>query len=243
MEARSSCPGGGSPDRGGRHHDGPGGGSPDPEGGSLALVRRVRATGVDDPRVLEAIAATPREAFVPAPARLRAGLDEPIPIPHGQVTTQPSLTARMIAALDLDGSERVLEVGTGYGWQTALLARLARQVWSVERHRDLGEAARANLEARGIANAHVIVGDGTLGWPEAAPYQAILVSAAFPEVPPPLVEQLARGGRLVQPIGRGGGEEVVLFAWGEEGLEARRALTGACFVRLVGEHGFPEHTE
>lgn len=212
----------------------------DPPAGSPPLVERVRATGFDDEPVLGAIAAIPRERFVPAAARARAALDEPIPIPHGQVTTQPSLSARMIAALDLHGSERVLEVGTGYGWQTALLARLAAEVWSVERHADLARTARANLEAQGVENARVIVGDGTLGWPEAAPYRAILVSAAFPEVPQPLVEQLAPGGRLVQPIGRGGAEDVVLFAKRGDQVEARRSLTGARFVRLVGKHGFPE---
>lgn len=212
--------------------------------GSFDLVQRVRETGVDDPGVLEAIAAVPREGFVP-PGRVdRASRDAPVPIPHGQVTTQPSLSARMIAGLGLEVEERVLEIGTGYGWQTALLARLAGEVVSVERHRDLAEAARRNLAAAGIENVRVVVGDGTLGRPERAPYEAILVSAAFPEVPPPLVRQLATGGRLVQPIGRGGGEDVVLFVKEEDGhLRPRRSLTGACFVRLVGEHGFPAGEE
>lgn len=203
-------------------------------------MRRVRAAGVGDARVLKAIAEIPREGFVPPERSARARLDEPVPIPHGQVTTQPSLSARMIAALDLEGEERALEIGTGHGYQTALLARLAREVWSVERHPDLAETARANLAAHGVENVEVVVGDGTLGWPPAAPYRAILVSAAFPEVPPPLAAQLAEGGRLVQPIGPGGGENVTLFVKEREGLRARRSLTGARFVRLVGAHGFRE---
>jgi protein-L-isoaspartate(D-aspartate) O-methyltransferase len=145
----------------------------------------------------------------------------------------------MVEALALTGAERVLEVGTGYGWQTALLARLAHEVWSVERWADLAETARRNLIRNGVENAAVVVGDGTEGLPAQAPFDAILVSAAFLEVPEPLIEQLAAGGRLVQPIGPGGREDVVLFERTVEGLVARRRLTGAHFVRLVGRRGFP----
>lgn len=162
-----------------------------------------------------------------------------MPIPHGQVTTQPSLIAKMIQALQLRGTEHVFEVGTGYGFQTALLARLARFVWSVELWEDLAEAARANLARCGITNVEVIVGDGTLGLPENAPFDAIIVSAAFPRVPPPLVEQLALGGRLVQPIGPGGEDVVTLFEKTPQGLVRRATVTGAYFVRLYGEHGYP----
>ena len=139
-------------------------------------------------------------------------MDRPLPIPHGQVTSQPSLTAKMIEALRLAGSEHVLEVGTGYGFRTALLAHLSNFVWSVKRWSDISSTARANLARHGITNVEVIVGDGTEGLPEHAPYEAILVSAAFPPVPPPLVEKRALGGRLVQPISSGGQELVVLFA-------------------------------
>jgi protein-L-isoaspartate(D-aspartate) O-methyltransferase len=202
-----------------------------------SLVQIVAGRGADS-RVLEALREVPREAFVPPEHRREAYLDVPLPIPHGQVTTQPSLVAGMVSALALTGGERVLEIGAGYGWQTALLARLAGEVWSVERFADLAEAARANLGRHGTANAHVVVGDGTLGLPEHAPYEAIIVAAAFPEVPRPLEEQLVAGGRLVQPIGYGGAEDVVLFEHDPNGLQRRRVVTGAHFVRLVGRHGF-----
>jgi protein-L-isoaspartate(D-aspartate) O-methyltransferase len=181
----------------------------------------------------------PRSEFVPPDLAERAYLDEPLSIPHGQVTTQPSLVAKMIEALELAGSERVLEVGTGYGFQTALLAHLSGFVWSVERWSDVAVTARANLARLGILNAEVALGDGTEGLPEHAPYDAILISAAFPRVPPPLVEQLALGGRLIQPIGPGGEERVVLFEKGSEGLRRRRTIVGAHFVRLYGTHAFP----
>lgn len=194
--------------------------------------------GVRDERVLEAIRALPRSDFVPAELAGRAAVDAPLPIPHAQVTTQPSLVAQMVAALGLEGSERVLEVGTGYGWQTALLARLAAQVFSVERYADLAAFARAALARAGLANIQVVVADGTEGLPEHAPFDAVLVAAAFPEVPPPLVEQLADGGRLVQPIGPGGYDDVILFERRGDALDRVRSLTGARFVRLVGRHGY-----
>jgi protein-L-isoaspartate(D-aspartate) O-methyltransferase len=207
--------------------------------GPEELVRAVRRAGVGDARLLSVVGAIPRATFVPATQAREAYRDEPLPIPHGQVTTQPSLVAKMVDALSLSGRERVLEVGSGYGWQTALLAALAGEVWSVERWPDLAEAARLNLEEHGIANARVVVGDGSEGLPAHAPYDAVLVSAAFPEVPLPLVEQLAPGGRLVQPIGSGGSEDVVLFEKAPGGaLHRRRSVTGARFVRLWGRHGF-----
>jgi len=202
------------------------------------LAAAIVASGIRDDRVLAAVRAIPRADFVPAGAAGSAYLDEPIPIPHDQVTTQPSLVARMIEALGLDGAERVLEIGTGLGWQAALLARLAGAVWSVERWPDLAETARRNLARHGGANAEVVVGDGSLGLPERAPYEAIVVSAAFPSVPPPLAAQLLDGGRLVQPIGPGGAEDVVLFERAAARLVRRRVLTRAHFVRLYGRHGF-----
>lgn len=203
------------------------------------LLDAIVAAGIRDPRVLAAFRDVPRAAFVPPDLVAEAYFDEPLPIPHGQVTTQPSLVARMVEALALTGSEGVLEVGTGYGFQTALLARLARFVWTIEWWEDLADAARANLSKQGVTNVAVLVGDGTLGLPERAPFDAILVSAAFPAVPPPLVEQLATGGRLVQPIGSGGEDEVVLFEQRRRGLVRRRVVTPARFVRLYGKHGFP----
>jgi protein-L-isoaspartate(D-aspartate) O-methyltransferase len=211
--------------------------SPDPE----QLARLVRAADVRDRRVLEAIESVPRAGFVPDDCLDRAYADEPIPIPHGQVTTQPSLVARMLEALALRGAERVLEVGTGYGFQTALLARLAAQVVSIERFADVAQMARANLERHGARNAQVLVGDGTQGVPGWAPFDAIVVSAAFTRVPLPLCDQLAVGGRLVQPMGPGGHDLVVVFERGRDGLERRAEVTWAYFVRLYGAHGFAAH--
>jgi protein-L-isoaspartate(D-aspartate) O-methyltransferase len=209
-----------------------------PDQGPEALVRASRAHGVRDARLLKAIRAIPRAAFVPPQHVGRAYVDAPVPIARDQVTTQPSLVAAMIDALGIQGDERVLEVGTGLGWQTALLAHMARDVVSVERWPELAGAARENLLRAGIANAEVVVGDGSQGWPDGAPYDAILVSAAFPEVPAPLPDQLAETGRLVMPIGAGGSEHVVLFGRGPEGLRPVRTVTEASFVRLYGEHGF-----
>jgi protein-L-isoaspartate(D-aspartate) O-methyltransferase len=203
-----------------------------------SLATAARASGVRDERLLAVMAELPRAAFVPPGMAAEAYVDEPVRIPHRQVTTQPSLVARMIEALELQGGERVLEVGTGYGYQTALLARLAREVWSIELWADLSAAARRSLAKQGITNVQLIVGDGTRGLPERAPFDAIVVSAAFPSVPAPLAEQLTAGGRIVQPIGRGGSEDVVLFRSGAHGLTRERSLTAARFVRLYGEHGY-----
>jgi protein-L-isoaspartate(D-aspartate) O-methyltransferase len=202
------------------------------------LAGAVASAGVRDPRLLEVLRAVPRSGFVPPDVAQVAHLDRPLPIPHGQVTTQPSLSAKMIEALELAGAERVLEIGTGHGFQTALLARLASSVHSVERFPDLAAAARENLDRQGVDNVEVVVGDGTEGLQGQAPYDAILVSAAFTSVPPPLVRQLSEGGRLVQPIGSGGEEEVILFEKTEGDLVRRRTVTGAHFVRLYGAHAF-----
>ena len=204
------------------------------------LIQAITTEGVRDLRLFEALLAVPRAGFVPPNLAERAYEDKPLPIPHGQVTTQPSLVARMVEALGLAGSERILEVGAGYGWQTALLARLCDFVWAVERFGDVAEAARENVARFGVTNAEVVTADGTEGLPEHAPYDAIVVAAAFPSVPRPLEEQLAAGGRLVQPVGPGGREEVVLFGKGTRGLVRRRTIAQARFVRLHGAHAFPE---
>ena len=209
-------------------------------GSPADLVRAARRAGVADERVLGAIAATPRTAYVPAGYAAEAYADRPLPIPYGQVTTQPSLSAVMVAGLGLSGSEHVLEIGTGYGYQTALLSRLSAAVVSVEYWPDIAARARDNLRAQGIRNVVVVAGDGTEGYAAGAPYDAVLVSAAFPQVPPPLVSQLHAGGRLVQPVGPGGREEVVLFERRPDGLTRLRTLTSASFVRLYGRFGYPQ---
>lgn len=202
------------------------------------LVRAVRAAGIRDERVLAAVRDTPRAAFVPANHVAAAYRDEPVPIGHDQVTTQPSLSAGMIAALELTGTERVLEIGTGLGFQTALLAHLAAEVVTIDRWPDLVRQARHNLARQGVGNVTLRIGDGSEGLPDHAPYDAVIVSAAFPSVPPPLVEQLRVGGRLVQPIGAGGHEQVVLFKRTADGLDRQQVVTLARFVRLYGRHGF-----
>jgi protein-L-isoaspartate(D-aspartate) O-methyltransferase len=213
--------------------------APPPPGSPEDLVRVLRAEGIRDRRVLAAFRVVPRARFVPPEAAGQAYLDVPVRIPHGQVTTQPSLIAAMVAALGLTGGERVLEVGTGLGFQTAILARLARRVVTVERFADLAAQARANLAAAGVDGVTVVVGDGTLGVPEHAPYQAIVVSAASPRVPGPLVAQLDDGGRLVHPVGPGGREEVTVFTKRADRLVADTRLVPARFVPLVGAHGTP----
>lgn len=188
--------------------------------------------------MLAAIERLPRAVFVPGEFAGSAYLDEPLRITHQQVTTQPSLVAKMVEALALRGQEKVLEVGTGYGYQTALLAMLAKEVWSVELWQDMVEAARASLTEVRVTNATLLVADGTRGLPDQAPFDAIIITAAFPNVPPPLIEQVASGGRLVQPIGPGGREDVRLFEREDDGLVARHRITGAYFVPLYGEHGY-----
>jgi protein-L-isoaspartate(D-aspartate) O-methyltransferase len=180
----------------------------------------------------------PREAFVPPADHSRAYADQALPIGEGQTISQPYMVAAMTAALGLTGSERVLEIGTGSGYQTAILAELAREVLSVERLPELAAAARGRLVSLGYGNVQVVVGDGTLGYPDAAPYDAILVTAGAPRVPESLTAQLAEGGRLAIPVGSRHHQELRVVtrqkdAWVE-------SIRDACvFVPLVGREGWP----
>jgi protein-L-isoaspartate(D-aspartate) O-methyltransferase len=203
------------------------------------LVELLREKGIRDLAVLRAVQKVPRHCFVPESVRHRAYEDSPLPISNGQTISQPLVQATYLQALKLTGYEKVLEIGTGSGYQTALLGVLASMVFSVERHRALAESAREVLEQVGIKNVTILVGDGTLGWGPFAPYDAILVSAASPEAPAPLLEQLADGGRLVVPLGDR--ENQVLTMITREGDDYRREnLGGVRFVPLVGQHGFPK---
>jgi protein-L-isoaspartate(D-aspartate) O-methyltransferase len=216
-------------------HPGPGGRIA--EDGPQLLVEACRLHGVTDRRVLDAFGRVRRAEFVPPDWVGQAYHDRPVPIPHGQVTTQPSLVAQMVAALHLRGDERVLEIGTGLGFQTAILATLAERVFSIERFPDVAEWGKRNLDNAGINNATVVAGDGTLGLPEEAPFQAIVVSAAAPRVPDPLVEQLAEGGRITHPMGFGGNENVTTYRKEDGRLVPEGSVIPAHFVRLIGRHG------
>jgi protein-L-isoaspartate(D-aspartate) O-methyltransferase len=204
------------------------------------LVETLRARGIRDLAVLKAFAETPRHLFVPPAVQHRAYEDTALPIGNGQTISQPFTQARYLEALRLTGRERVLEIGTGSGYQTALLGALAGTVFSVERVERLALAAQGALRQAGIVNVSVLLGDGTLGWSAYAPYDAILVAAGGPEVPPPLVEQLAADGRLLIPLGQGGVQTLTLVERVGQGVasELRRTPLGAArFVPLLGEHG------
>ena len=213
-------------------------GSRDTYGGYRArLVEQLRAQGIRDLAVLRAFSATPRHLFVPEAVRHRAYEDAALPIGVGQTISQPFTQARYLEALGLKGNERVLEIGTGSGYQTALLAALAEQVFTIERVRSLAESAQAALRAAGVSNVSVLVGDGTLGWSAYAPYHAILVAAGGPELPPPLVQQLAPDGRMIIPLGTKGKQILSLVHLTPMGARVT-PIGDARFVPLVGEHGF-----
>ena len=196
---------------------------------------RIVSSEVNDERVIEAFKHVAREDFVPPGHEAEAYEDRPVPLPQQQTTSQPSLIARMVEAAGAGPDDRVLEIGTGYGFQTAVLASLAGEVVSVERHSELAEAARANLERAGISNVEVYVGDGWEGWPERAPYDSIVVSAAAEEIPTELVRQLVQGGRLVVPLKRRHSDDVVVLVKEGDGVSRERLITPARFVPLVRE--------
>ena len=198
------------------------------------VERQLRARGIDDERVLAAMARVPRELFVPAAARAHAYEDAALPIGSDQTISQPYMVARICAELRLRGHERVLDVGTGSGYQAAVLAELAREVHSIERIPELAAAAREALAEAGYADrVHVVEGDGSLGLPDKAPFSAIAVAAAAPEPPPDLLDQLERGGRLVIPIGPPDQQFLRVYVATPEG-PADYAAVPCRFVPLVG---------
>ena len=200
---------------------------------------QLRRRGIRDERVLEAMARVPRDRFVPDSLSAHAYDDGALPIGQDQTISQPFVVATICALLGLHGSERVLDVGTGSGYQAAVLAELAAQVITIERIPELAESARARLADAGYANVEVVVGDGSLGVPERAPFDAIAVAAAAPTVPPALFDQLAEGGRLVVPRGSRFGQELVLVARTAGGRTERTSIP-CRFVPLVGDEGFGE---
>jgi protein-L-isoaspartate(D-aspartate) O-methyltransferase len=203
------------------------------------MVERLARSGIRDARVLEALAAVPRHALVPEALGHRAYEEAPLPIGAGQTISAPGTVAAMSAALALTGGERVLEIGTGSAYQAAVLSRLAARVISVERVPALASRARRALDRLGVANVVVHLGDGTRGWPPEAPYDAIAVTAGGPEVPAPLLEQLAPGGRLVGPFGPRGAQRLLRIRRDAAGaLREPEVLGEAKFVDLVGDHGW-----
>lgn len=208
------------------------------EGPRRRMVARLERAGISDPRVLAALGEVPRHQLVPEALRHRAYEDTALPIGARQTISAPSVVAAMSQALALQGHETVLEIGTGSAYQTAILSRLAERVISVERIPALANRARSALDRFGIANVVVYLGDGSRGWVKEAPYDAIVVTAAGPSVPPPLVEQLAPGGRLVGPFGTREKQALLRITRDPDGATQCERLGLCRFVDLVGEHGW-----
>lgn len=211
---------------------------PEFRGARRRLVETLQDKGIRDLAVLRAIDTVPRHQFVPPSVRHRAYEDSALPIGNSQTISQPYVHARAIEQLMLTGKERVLEIGTGSAYQTALIAELAAQVFSVERYRELLDRARLLLQQANVRNVSLSLGDGTLGWREYAPYDGIVVSAGAPSVPTALESQLAEGGRLLIPIGDKEEQMLTLFTKRGERLE-RRDITPVRFVPLIGAQGWP----
>ncbi len=208
---------------------------------SRSLRRMVQeqllSRGIRDPRVIEAMTRVPRHLFVPEVLRHKAYLDAPLPIGFGQTISQPYTVALMTEALELRGGEKILEVGTGSGYQTAILAELSQRVFSIERIPELARRARKLLDRLGYGWVLIRVGDGSRGWPEEAPFDRILVTAYAPRIPPALLDQLAVGGKIVLPIGREGEQRLLRIT--RLGDSIRQEDLGPCkFVKLLGEEGW-----
>src|SRR5713226_3258667 len=203
------------------------------------IEKQLRRRGISDAAVLGAMTAVPRHEFVAEELRSHAYDDLPLPIGGGQTTSQPYIVAAMTVALHLQPGDRVLEIGAGCGYQAAVLSRLAKEVFTIERRPELASSASAKLARLGYANAHVHCGDGTLGLPELAPFDAILVAAAAPAVPKPLLAQLAEGGRMIVPVGDAEHQELQLIEKRGDAFPTKM-LEGCRFVPLVGYHGWQE---
>lgn len=210
---------------------------PEYRGARRRLIETLQENGISDLAVLRAFELTPRHLFVPSGVRHRAYEDSALPIGSGQTISQPSVHARYLQLLKLTGRENVLEVGTGSGYQTVLLSHLAARVFSIERVPELLERARDVIAECGVRNVSLMLGDGTLGWRQHAPYDAILVSAAAPDVPRPLLEQLADGGRMIVPLGDMDEQMLVMVTRHGDTFE-RRDIAPVRFVPLWGTHGW-----
>lgn len=202
------------------------------------VERQLRSRGISDERVLEAMAEVPRERFVPERERSRAYADRALPIGHGQTISQPWIVAAICQALELGGTERVLEVGTGSGYSAAVLARLGAEVLSVERIEPLAEQARETLAELGAGNVEVLVGDGSGGVAGRGPFDAVAVHAAAPAPPAGLISQLAENGRLVAPVAAGEADMLTLFKHSADGEVSARVIGPSRFVPLIGDEGF-----
>jgi protein-L-isoaspartate(D-aspartate) O-methyltransferase len=200
---------------------------------------QIAARGVKDERVLTAMRLLPRHLFVPAAYRDVAYSDCPLPIGKRQTISQPYIVAVMTELLAIQPEDRALEIGAGSGYQAAILGRLAKSVISIERIPDVAEMAQENLARLGISNVKIVIGDGTLGYPEQSPYDAVLITAATPDVPPPLIEQIAEGGRLVAPVGSRDLQELVRITKRKDQI-IREFFGGVVFVPLLGRHGWNE---
>ena len=203
------------------------------------LIERLQDRGIRDLEILRAFDTIHRHEFVPEAVRHRAYEDAPVPIGFGQTASQPSLQALYMQLLDLKSSDKVLEVGTGSGFQTAVLAQLVDRVYSIERIRELGVRAREALERLRISNVAILIGDGTIGWSRYAPYDAILVAAGGPEIPEPLLSQLAIGGRMLIPVGNLEMQRLMMVKRTEEGMQYEEVLD-CTFVPLLGRFGWDD---
>lgn len=201
------------------------------------VERQLRKRGIRDERVLAALLSVPRHQFVPPEFAAEAYTDRPLPIGHGQTISQPFMVAAMAEALELSGGECVLEIGAGSGYQAAVLSLLAREVHTVEMQEDLATQSAERLRRLGYGNVQVHIGDGTLGWPEDAPFDAIVVTAAAPDIPPPLAAQLANGGRLIIPVGTPEEQRLLRVEKHDHALSTR-PLYHCRFVPLLGQYGW-----